>query len=791
MSNKINILENQQDKHDFEKYSRLPVIFLDNVIFPNTIISLIFSNPESLKILDLIFSQKYEYVLLIARKDIEETKSKISKKNDFYKIGVIVKILQIIGLPSKNKKILIESLYKVKISYPKVKNEILFAQYQIKKNDLIQDSNLLEQNLGILMNLFKEYLSYNSHHLQNIDISDISYFRNRPDYMLSLILSCIKMEIYIKQQILEEEILENKYDIVNAFLTSDNIQSKAEQSIQKRLKTQIEKSQRDFYLNEQLKAIQNELEPEKSDIESLKNKVKKSNLSLEAKEKALQEISKLKYMHNLSVEFSTVRNYLDILLDMPWGKITKFQSNIDQVETEFNKNHFGLDKIKERLLEHVALLKRSDKIKGPIICLVGPPGVGKTSLIHSVAHAMGYQYVKFALGGVSDESEIRGHRRTYVGSMPGKIINLIKKAKVDNPVMLLDEIDKLSDSNRGDPTSALLEVLDPEQNSFFRDNFLDVEYDLSKIIFIATANSYNIPRPLLDRLEIIKISGYLEEEKLVIAKQYLIKKHRNILNLKEQEFSIEDSTIIDIIRFYTKESGVRELDRLIAKLARKILLKITKTKSSLSPEKKISPKDLEKYLGVKQYDFGIAHGIDLIGSTHALAYTEYGGELLKIESAFVPGKGKIKTTGRLGNVMKESVETAYSCILSNSKIFDIDLEKFKNKDIHLHFPEGATPKDGPSAGIAIFVTIVSLMSNKSVKKEFAMTGEISLHGKILTIGGLREKLLAARRGGIKDVLIPADNVKDLKEIPQSIKSKLNIHTISKIEDIISISLFNS
>ena len=567
-------------------------------------------------------------------------------------------------------------------------------------------------------------------------------------------------------------------------ITTESTHIDTEQSIQQRVKKQIEKTQRDFYLNEQMKALQQEMDggDEKSDFFDLEKKIKKLKLSKEAREKSEAELKKLKMMNQMSAESSVVRNYLEALLAMPWGHRTKNAIDINKTEEILNRDHYGLKKVKERIVEYLSVLKRSRKIKGPILCLIGPPGVGKTSLVKSIAEAMGRKYTKFALGGVRDEAEIRGHRKTYLGSMPGKIINLVKKSKVDNPVMLFDEIDKMSADFRGDPASALLEVLDPEQNSHFVDHYLEVEYDLSDIVFIATANSYDLPRALIDRMEIINIAGYIEEEKLEIAKSHLISKQLKMHGIKPHELQITDETILELIRYYTKESGVRSLEREIGALARKVLTKILKSKDVKSVI--VKPENLEEYLGVKKYRFGLAETENQIGTTTGLAYTEVGGDLLSIEAACFPGKGGIKSTGTLGDVMKESAEAAYTCFLVRAKNLGLKEKDYKEMDVHLHVPEGATPKDGPSAGIAIYTTLVSLMTKTPVNKNVAMTGEITLRGKVLPIGGLKEKLLAAKRGGIKIVLIPEDNVKDLKDIPENITDKLEIIPVSNIEQVL-------
>jgi ATP-dependent Lon protease len=584
--------------------------------------------------------------------------------------------------------------------------------------------------------------------------------------------------------LLEQVDILKRAEMLLEIITRESMQIDTEQLIQQRVKKQIEKTQREFYLNEQMKAIQQEMEggSERSDFFDLDKKIKNLKLSKEAREKANAELKKLKMMNQMSAESSVVRNYLDTLLSMPWGKTTKATIDINKTEMILNRDHYGLKKVKERIVEYLSVLKRSRKIKGPILCFIGPPGVGKTSLVKSIAEAMGRKYCKFALGGVRDEAEIRGHRRTYLGSMPGKIITLIKKTKVDNPVLLLDEIDKMSADFRGDPASALLEVLDPEQNAHFADHYLEVEYDLSNIVFIATANSYDLPRALLDRMEIINIAGYIEEEKLQIAKNHLIQKQLKLHGMKPNELIIPDETILELIRYYTKEAGVRALEREIGALARKVLTRILKDKKLKSVT--INPSDLEEYLGVKKYRFGLAAEEDQIGSTTGLAYTEVGGDLLTIEAVSFPGKGGVKATGKLGEVMKESADAAYSCFLSRAKQLGLEEKDYKEVDIHIHVPEGAIPKDGPSAGIALYTTIVSLMTKKPVKKTLAMTGEITLRGKVLPIGGLKEKLLAASRGGIKTVLIPIDNVKDLKEIPENIKNTLEIIPVAKIEEVL-------
>ena len=665
-------------------------------------------------------------------------------------------------------------------------NEIFVADYTILPDAEITDLERLNQTTTELLELFQEYVRNNKK--INLEVLNILNQQKNPGYITNLIASHLESNLDVKQNLLEQVDILKKAEMLIEIITKESMQSETEHSVQQRVKKQIEKTQREFYLNEQMKAIQQEMEggSDKSDFFDLDKKIKKLKLSDEAREKATAELKKLKMMNQMSAESSVVRNYLDTLLSMPWGKQTKTVIDINKTETILDRDHYGLKKVKERIVEYLSVLKRSRKIKGPILCFIGPPGVGKTSLVKSIAEAMGRKYCKFALGGVRDEAEIRGHRKTYLGSMPGKIITLLKKTKVDNPVLLLDEIDKMSADFRGDPASALLEVLDPEQNSHFSDHYLEVEYDLSDIVFIATANSYDLPRALLDRMEIINIAGYIEEEKLEIAKNHLVQKQLKQHGMKTNELIIPDATILELIRYYTKEAGVRSLEREIGALARKVLTRILKDKKLKSVT--VNPEDLEEYLGVKKYRFGLAEEEDQIGNTTGLAYTEVGGDLLTIEAVSFPGKGGIKATGKLGEVMKESADAAYSCFLSRAKELGLKEKDYKEIDIHLHVPEGAIPKDGPSAGIAIYTTIVSLMTKTPVKRNIAMTGEITLRGKVLPIGGLKEKLLAASRGGVKTVLIPIDNVKDLKEIPDNIKSKLQIIPVSKIEEVLKYAL---
>lgn len=758
----------------------LPLLTLrDVIIFPGTIAPIFIGREKSLN--SLLAAKKIDdgqHILITTQKkqDIEDPKA-----NDLFKVGVLAKIIQTVKLPNNNAKILVEAINRVKLT--NINGEDMFvSEFVIVPDKEVTDLDTLNDTTSAAIEAFKEYARNNKK--INLEILNILSEQKNPSYITNIIASHLTSKIEVKQSLLEQIDIQKRAEQLTEIITLESMQIDTEQSIQERVKKQIEKTQRDFYLNEQMKAIQQEMDGgnEKSDFYDLERKIKRLKLSKEAKEKAENELKKLKMMNPMSAESSVVRNYLDALLSLPWGKRTKSNIDIKKTEEILDRDHYGLKKVKERIIEYLSVLKRSRKIKGPILCLIGPPGVGKTSLVKSIAEAMGRKYAKFALGGVRDEAEIRGHRKTYLGSMPGKIINLIKKSKVDNPVMLFDEIDKMSADFRGDPASALLEVLDPEQNSHFVDHYLEVEYDLSDIVFIATANSYDLPPALIDRMEIINIAGYIEEEKLQIAKKHLVTKQLQLHGIKSSELKITDDAILELIRYYTKESGVRSLEREIGALARKVLTKILKNKDIKSVI--IKPENLEEYLGVKKYSFGIAEEKDQIGTTTGLAYTQVGGDLLSIEAVSFPGKGGIKSTGKLGEVMKESAEAAYSCFLSRAKSLGLKEEEYKNHDIHLHVPEGAIPKDGPSAGIAIFTTLVSLMTKTPVSRHVAMTGEITLRGKVLPIGGLKEKMLAAKRGGIKTVLIPKDNIKDLKDIPDNIKDNLNVIPVSNIEEVL-------
>ena len=758
----------------------LPLLTLrDVIIFPGTIAPIFIGREKSLN--SLLAAKKIDdgqHVLLTTQKKQDVEDPKIA---DLHKVGVLAKIIQTVKLPNNNAKILVEAVSRVKLSNL-TEEDMFVADYVVTPDAEVTDLEKLNDTTISVLESFKEYARANKK--INLEILNILSEQKNPSYITNIIASHLTCKLEKKQEILEQADVQKRADMLEDIITSENTQITAEQSVQTRVKKQIEKTQKDFYLNEQMKAIQKEMDggDDKSDFFDLEKKIKRLKLPKEAQEKAEAELKKLKMMNQMSAESSVVRNYLETLLAMPWGKRTKTNIDINKTEEILDRDHYGLKKVKERIVEYLSVLKRSRKIKGPILCLIGPPGVGKTSLVKSIAEAMGRKYSKFALGGVRDEAEIRGHRKTYLGSMPGKIINLLKKSKVDNPVMLFDEIDKMNADFRGDPASALLEVLDPEQNSHFVDHYMEVEYDLSDIVFIATANSYDLPRALMDRMEIINIAGYIEEEKLEIAKNHLLTKQLKMHGMKPHELKVPDETLLELIRYYTKESGVRSLEREIGALSRKALTKILKDKDLKSIT--IKPNDLEEFLGVKKYRFGLAEEEDQIGITTGLAYTQVGGDLLSIEAVSFPGKGGIKSTGKLGDVMKESAEAAYSCFLARVDELGLKEKDYKEVDIHLHVPEGATPKDGPSAGIAIYTTLVSLIKKLPVSKDVAMTGEITLRGKVLPIGGLKEKLLAASRGGVKTVLIPEDNVKDLKEVPDNVKDKLKIIPVATIEQVL-------
>ena len=758
----------------------LPVLPLrDIVVFPNSTTPLFVGREKSINALDFAMNNSKEIVLLTQKNpDVDNPNEK-----DLYSIGTVAEVLQLLKLPDGTVKILVEGKSVCKVIEFKKNEKLLNAQ--VENCILVEDknNNLLSQ---ALVNKFNK-LSKSSKKFSeesNINFKNIS----DPNIIANKTVSTLGVDLEEKQKILETLNVQKKLEMIIGHLDSELELMSVEKRIRGRVKNQMEKTQREYYLNEQLKAIQKELgeiEEGKDELKQLEDVIKKAKMPKEAEEKSFSELKKLKTMSPMSAESTVVRNYLDWMTSLPWNEKSTVSTDLDKAQKILDHDHYGLEKVKDRILEFLAVQSRIKKIKGPILCLVGPPGVGKTSLGKSIAKATGREFVRMSLGGVRDEAEIRGHRRTYIGSLPGKIIQMMKKAGKTNPLFLLDEIDKVGMDYRGDPSSALLEALDPEQNKDFNDHYLEVDYDLSNVMFVTTANTLNIPGPLLDRMEIIRLAGYTEEEKLEISKKYLLPKQLKENGLKENELKVNDGEILEIIRRYTKESGVRGLEREISKLARKSVKEIvTKKKETI----KISADNIDEYLGVKKFKHGEIEKTDMVGVVTGLAWTEVGGELLSIETVAMPGKGKLEYTGKLGDVMKESIKAAKSFIRSKCLDYGIAPPVFEKKDFHVHVPEGATPKDGPSAGIAMVTSIVSALANIPVKRDVAMTGEVTLRGRVLPIGGLKEKLLAALRGGIKTAIIPSENEKDLKEIPQNVKDGLKIITVDDVDEVIKIAL---
>ena len=761
-----------------EKYPVLPL--RDIVVYPKMIVPLFVGREKSISALQEVVDTD-QNIILATQKDaaIEDPQS-----DDIYHVGTIGTVLQLLRLPDGTVKVLIEGLERVKLDRIYNTKAFMEANITVLPETENNDSEL-EGLARAVLSQFEEYVKLSKKIPPEVSVA----VNQIEDYskLADTIASHLALKIADKQALLEGATLSERFEKILEFMDSEITLLEVENKIKNRVKKQMEKSQKEYYLNEQMKAIQKELGDGEDDAEIAEymKKIEHTKLSKEAKDKALAEVKKLKSMSAMSAEATVVRNYLDWILDIPWKKRSKVNKDLQRAMDILEKDHYGLEEVKERIVEYLAVQARADKVKGPILCLVGPPGVGKTSLGKSIAKATGRSFVRASLGGMRDEAEIRGHRRTYIGSMPGKIIKGMKKAGTSNPLFLLDEIDKLGNDYRGDPSSALLEVLDPEQNSSFNDHYLEVDYDLSDVMFVTTANSLDMPRPLLDRMEIIRLSGYTENEKIEIAKRHLLPKIFSEMAVKNNELEIKDDAICDIIRYYTREAGVRNLEREIAKIARKAVKDIL-----ISSEKKVvvDGHNLEKYLGVKKYRFGEAEQQDHIGVTTGLAWTEVGGDILFIEAVDMPGKGIVKQTGKLGEVMKESIDTAYSVVRSHSADLGIDPEVFEKTDIHVHVPEGATPKDGPSAGIAMYTTLVSVLTKIPVRKDVAMTGEITLQGRVLPIGGLKEKLLSALRGGIKTVIIPKDNEKDLQEIPENVKEGLKIIPVEEVSEVIKIAL---
>ena len=763
----------------------IPVLPLrDVVVFPYMVMPLFVGRPRSIHSLDEAMNHGKQ-LLLVSQKQPELEEPGVE---DLYDVGTIANIIQLLKLPDGTVKVLVEGQQRAQIYQLEDTGEHFQAQIKPIESTLGNKKELQVVHKAAL-DEFQNYINLNKKVQPDI-LSALQQIENL-EQLSDTLASHLPVSVAQKQTVLEMSNVVERFEYLLGLMQSEADLLQVEKRIRSRVKKQMEKSQRDYYLNEQIKAIQKELGEEEntiSEIEQLRLKIEEARMPLEAREKAEAELQKLKMMSPMSAEATVVRSYIDWMIQVPWHKRTKVKKDLAKAQEILDADHYGLERVKERILEYLAVQTRLNQLKGPILCLVGPPGVGKTSLGQSIANATGRKYVRMALGGVRDEAEIRGHRKTYIGSLPGKLIQKMAKVGVKNPLFLLDEIDKMSSDMRGDPASALLEVLDPEQNAHFNDHYLEVDYDLSDVMFVATSNSMHIPTPLLDRMEVIRLSGYTEDEKLNIATRHLINKQMERNGLKAGELTIDDSAIVDIIRYYTREAGVRNLEREISKICRKAVKTLLLDKKLKSI--KVTAKNLHDYLGVKRFEFGRADTQNRVGEVTGLAWTEVGGDLLTIETASVLGKGKLSYTGSLGDVMKESIQAAMTVVRARAEKLGINPEFHEKRDIHIHVPDGATPKDGPSAGIAMCTALVSCLTGNPVKSEVAMTGEISLRGKVLPIGGLKEKLLAAHRGGIKTVIIPKDNVKDLEEIPENAKRDLNIHAVETIDEVLSIALEN-
>ncbi len=753
----------------------------DIVVFPHMVIPLFVGRDKSITALNEVM-KKDKKIVLITQKNSEVDDP---KKNDIFNYGCESTILQLLKLPDGTVKVLVEGLSRVKINEFQDNKDFLSCSYEKLVEIIDKDEDLLTLALNSIKKL--EKLTSVNKKISNETINNIKLLKD-PSKISDNIASHLNATISEKQQVFETLDLKKRLGLINKIMDNETSIIGVEKRIRGRVKTQMEKTQREYYLNEQLKAIQKELgeiEDGKDETSSLNKAILRSKMPKEVEKKCMSELKKLKNMSPMSAEATVVRNYLDWMVDLPWFKKDKVDIDLNKALKILDEDHFGLEKVKERIVEFLAVQKRMNKIRGPILCLVGPPGVGKTSLGKSIAKATNRQFVRMSLGGVRDEAEIRGHRRTYIGSLPGKIIQMMKKAGTKNPLFLLDEIDKVGNDYRGDPSSALLEALDPEQNTTFNDHYLEVDYDLSDVLFVTTANTLNILPPLLDRMEVIRIPGYTEDEKINIANKYLLPKQIKDNGVKEGEMNFGDGTIKDVIRYYTKESGVRNLEREISKISRKVVKKVVNKETE---KVKVDNDNLSEFLGVRKYKFGEIEDKNKIGIVTGLAWTEFGGEILKIETVNMPGKGRMQITGKLGDVMQESVKAAKSYVRSKCLDFGIIPPTFEKKDFHIHVPEGATPKDGPSAGIAMVTSIVSSISKIPVNKDVAMTGEVTITGQVLPIGGLKEKLLAAHRAGIKEVLIPKDNKKDLVDVPKKVKDDIKITTVETADEVLKIAL---
>ena len=761
-----------------EQRLSFPVLPLrDIVVFPHMIVPLFVGREKSVRALEDVMKDDKQ-ILLVTQKNAGDDDP---EPNDIYSVGTVGTVLQLLKLPDGTVKVLVEGTQRADIVGFK-ENSDFFEAYATLMDDPSEDDKEHEALSRSVIAQFEQYIKLNKKIPPEVLVS-LNQIEDSSK-LADTVASHLALKIPEKQDLLELATITERLERAYALMEAEIGVLQVEKRIRNRVKRQMEKTQREYYLNEQMKAIQKELgegEDGRDEASELEEKIAKTKLSKEAREKSLAELKKLRSMSPMSAEATVVRNYLDWMLSIPWKQRSKVKRDIKHAEEVLNEDHYGLEKVKERILEYLAVQQRVGKVRGPILCLVGPPGVGKTSLGKSIARATGRNFVRMSLGGVRDEAEVRGHRRTYIGSMPGKVIQGMKKAKKSNPLFLLDEIDKLGQDWRGDPSSALLEVLDPEQNNAFGDHYLEVDYDLSDVLFVTTANTLRIPAPLMDRMEVIRISGYTEDEKVEIAKRHLIKKQFKAHGMKKGEWSISDDALRDICRYYTREAGVRSLERELANLARKAIKHILTTDAE---EVSLTPENLEEFAGVRKYRFGMAEEDDLVGVTTGLAWTEVGGELLSIEAVSMPGKGTVAHTGTLGDVMKESVQAARAYIRYRSVEFGIAPTVFEKRDIHVHVPEGATPKDGPSAGVAMCTSLVSALTGVPVRKDIAMTGEITLRGRVLPIGGLKEKLLAALRGGMKTVLIPKDNEKDLAEIPDNVKDGLEIIPVSTVDEVL-------
>jgi len=763
--------------------SDIPVLPLrDVVVYPHMVIPLFVGRDKSIVALDLAMNASKKILLIAQQKaDLDDP-----APEDLYEIGTLATILQLLKLPDGTVKVLVEGAERAHVD-KLIVGDHFSAEITILEEEQRPDEREIDVLVRAIIAQFEQYVKLNKKVPPEI-LTSLSGI-DEPGRLADTVAAHMALKLAEKQRILEIRDVKVRLEQMLGVIEGEIDVLQIEKRIRGRVKQQMEKSQREYYLNEQMKAIQKELgemEDAPNELADLENKIENAGMSKEAKEKANSELNKLKLMSPMSAEATVVRNYVDWLLKAPWKKRSKVLRDLSRAEEVLDEDHYGLEKVKERILEYLAVQQRVKRLKGPILCLVGPPGVGKTSLGQSIARATNRKFVRMSLGGVRDEAEIRGHRRTYIGSMPGKIIQNLAKTTVRNPLFLLDEVDKMAMDFRGDPSSALLEVLDPEQNSAFNDHYLEVDFDLSDVMFVCTANTLNIPAPLLDRMEVIRLAGYTEDEKLNIAMRYLVPKQLKENCLKDKELSISKGAVLDIIQHYTREAGVRNLEREISKICRKVVKMLLLKPRDASV--RVTPKSIEKYLGVRRFRYGKAEDNDQVGQVTGLAWTEVGGELLTIEAAVVPGKGKLTHTGKLGEVMTESIQAAMTVVRSRAEVLGIDADFYQKLDVHVHVPEGATPKDGPSAGVGMCTALVSALTDIPVKADVAMTGEITLRGEVLPIGGLKEKLLAAHRGGITTVLIPDENEKDLVEIPKNIKDKLNIVPVKWIDEVLQLAL---